>query len=356
MLRGKENHANLESMKKWIAVCALVLAAIAGSALFAYASLTHRSIVSLFQRGTDVELSGWIAWWKEDEGYKTVNSRSGEFHTISPNWFVIDSSFSLKDVSTTKNKAQMVTDWSKRGLEVLPLINTDLTLGELSPLFDANHSSQAISQIIEKILALGAPGADIDIEEVQAADRDSFYQFLAVLHKEFALHHLKLAVSVIAQTGDLETDGEGTQGVDYARIGAVADQVNVLIYDLHGDGSESGPITTIGWLHDVVAYTLTQIPKEKIVVGLPMYGYKWELQSTDPTPYTYDEFVSSVGSDKKLTKERDAESAELHYTGPGQEAWLADAVSVRKYMDESMKLGLSRFSIWQIGGMDENLF
>ncbi len=132
--------------------------------------------------------------------------------------------------------------------------------------------------------------------------------------------------------------------------------VNILVYDYHSGGSEAGPITTIPWLRDVISYSLTQIPPEKIVIGLPMYGYNWQLQSTSPDPYTYAEFMTTIGSDKRFTHSRDALSAELKYSGPGQEAWLSDSVSIKEYVKATQALGLNRFILWQIGGMDEKLF
>ncbi len=326
---------------------------------FAYYFVKHTNmyfVVTHTPKPLKPEISGWMAWWKEPQAYELLGRRAKNFRTISPYWYEVNESFTLEDVSETPNKAEVVKNLTAQGIEVLPLINTGLSLDELSPLFVGKHGDTVIDSIVKVITEIGAPGADIDIEEIAAGDRKAFTAFLKKLRVKFTEKGLKLAITVVSQTGNADADTPGTEGVDYTEVGMIADVVNIMVYDMHATGSFAGPITTIPWLQDVMRYALLKIPKEKIVIGLPMYGYNWQKGSIDPDPYSYDEFLENIDSDSTYKRSRDKESAQLRYVGVGEEAWLSDAQSVKEYIKAAQSFGLNRFKIWQIGGMDERIF
>lgn len=73
-----------------------------------------------------------------------------------------------------------------------------------------------------------------------------------------------------------------------------ADHIIIMAYDYHYSGSQySGPVAPIGgapaeWSLDIpvtVGEAVRVIPKEKLVIGFPLYGYEWEsLSPTCPGP------------------------------------------------------------------------
>ncbi len=342
-------------MKKTI-LQSVVVVVLVSMVIFLVMKFTDFSIDFMFQKGTRPEISGWIAYWKEKDAYKLLDRHAKVFHTISPYWYDIDKNFTLRDVSPETDKSKIISELSAKGVSVLPLVNTPLSFDKLSPLFEQAHADEVIQQITSRMLLLGVKGVDIDIEEMNAKDQPAYLDFLRKLHARLAEKNLFMSASVLAQTGTRDQDGNFHHSVDYSEVGKIADNVNILVYDLHGPGSEAGPITTIDWLKEVITFSLAKIPKEKIVIGLPMYGYNWQLQSTAPEPYPYDEFIERFDSDKKFTKQRDEASAQLRYVGPGQEAWVSDAHAVKVYIQTAQQFGLNRFIIWQIGGMDEDMF
>lgn len=78
---------------------------------------------------------------------------------------------------------------------------------------------------------------------------------------------------------------------DAKEIARIADRVVIMTYDYHYPGSIlSGPIAPLNGYPDErpndvttsVAKALEVIPKEKLILGIPLYGYEWETISSIP--------------------------------------------------------------------------
>ena len=103
------------------------------------------------------------------------------------------------------------------------------------------------------------------------------------------------------------------------------------------------------------------MPSDKLVIGIPTYGYIWKLENekvSEVNGYQYEDFsknISLMGTAEYQVK-RDLGSGEMVYKGTGFEGWLSDHVSVKQKMDFLKGMGINRFILWQIGGMDVSFF
>ena len=90
-------------------------------------------------------------------------------------------------------------------------------------------------------------------------------------------------MSPCARTGSRAVDGDVTTGwagaYDYAALGAHADLITVMAYDYRGAWSEPGPVAPYDWVEQVLAFATSQIPPEKVLLGLAFYGYDWNTTS-----------------------------------------------------------------------------
>src|SRR5581483_195793 len=121
-------------------------------------------------------------------------------------------------------------------------------------------------------------GIDIDYEAVPAASRDDFTAFLTTLAEKLHAAGKLLSVTVHAKTSDRPTwAGPGAE--DWPAIGRVADTVKIMCYDYSWKGSPPGPIAPLDWIDAVATYAQSAIPNDKIMIGLPWYGYNWSASS-----------------------------------------------------------------------------
>lgn len=79
--------------------------------------------------------------------------------------------------------------------------------------------------------------------------------------------------------------------LDVEKIGAIADFVILMAYDYHYVYSDVvGPVAPLGGVpgeadYDVttaVAETVKKVPNEKLILGIPLYGYEWETMTKVP--------------------------------------------------------------------------
>lgn len=133
-----------------------------------------------------------------------------------------------------------------------------------------------INNLIKVIKEKGYAGVDIDFEYILAEDRDAYTSF--VKNVSDTLNPLSYQVSVaLAPKTAVTEKGLLNEGKDYGGLGAAADYVLLMTYEY---GYTFGPpmaVAPIDQIRKVVQYAVTEIPAEKITMGIPNYGYDWPL-------------------------------------------------------------------------------
>lgn len=66
----------------------------------------------------------------------------------------------------------------------------------------------------------------------------------------------------------------------YADLDAYCDTAAIMSYVMAWAGSAPGPVSPRSWLEDTYNYAVTAMRTEKIVMGLPGYGWNWQIYDT----------------------------------------------------------------------------
>jgi spore germination protein YaaH len=164
-------------------------------------------------------------------------------------------------------------------------------------LSDPRLRAEHIERIISLLNRHNFPGVDIDYEGKDAADREHFSQFLRDLHERLASQHKTLACTVEARTqDDPPADWVGARAMSYANdfgvLGSVCDEVRLMAYDQMFQEyraksfelpSEESMVSNAGlsWVESVAQYALRSIPAEKIMLGVPTYGWEFRQERTE---------------------------------------------------------------------------
>lgn len=197
------------------------------------------------------------------------------------------------------------------------------------------------------------PGVMLDIEGLKPRDRVLYTQFLRDLSAKLRRSGMEIAVSVPPKQGPDTPAHAG--GYDYHAIGKYADRVFVMTYDWHiPPFTGPGPVAPYWQVKATMTYASQVISPKKLYLGIPMYGYDWNL-ATGKGRALSQQHALEQAIDRGVTIRFDHRSRTpfYQYTTNGQkhEVWFEDARSL------ASKFALVKQQKWAgMGGWQMNLF
>lgn len=214
-------------------------------------------------------------------------------------------------------------------------------------------SERLLGNLRQLVIDNGLAGVNIDFENIPPADRYLFNSFLERLVRAFKPLGLIVTVAVPAKTADNLQDSWGG-AFDYATIGRLADYVMLMTYDEHWFGGLPGPIASLPWVVSVLDYAITLIPREKILLGIPTYGYDWSACGTKVVRWNeVNQLISRYGW-QNVTWDNIASSPCLRYTENGvfHQVWFENTYSLKIKLALARNYGVAGIAIWRLGFED----
>ena len=141
---------------------------------------------------------------------------------------------------------------------------------------DLQLQNTVINNMIAVMDEKGYLGLDIDFEYVNPEDGKAFIDFVRNTTERMHQNGYRVNVDLAPKTSSNQ-EGLLYEAHDYARLGAIADTVLIMTYEW---GYTYGPPLAVAPLNNVrqvVTYAVSQIPSNKIMLGIPNYGYDWKL-------------------------------------------------------------------------------
>ncbi len=216
------------------------------------------------------------------------------------------------------------------------------------------YKANLIQNLLDIMEEKGYQGIDIDFEYILAADRDAFTAFVQEAAEAMRENGYRTSVALAPKTSS-EQKGLLYEGKDYRALGEAADHVLLMTYEW---GYTYGPpmaVAPLNQVRRVVEYALTQIPAEKVDLGIPNYGYDWPLPYVRGT--TAAETINNVQAVRiavengaRILFDNVAESPYFTYTDNGteHEVWFEDVRSLLAKFELIKEYGLRGCGYWQI--------
>ncbi len=184
-------------------------------------------------------------------------------------------------VPPLQNELWMIETAWNRGAEPL-MVLTPFSEGvfnnQLVKVLVENEAVQEklIGQMLETVSDRGYSGVDVDFEYVLPENRVQYAEFVGKLRARMNENGYRVSVAVAPKVSD-DQKGLLVEGEDYALLGENADSVFLMTYEW---GYTYGPpmaVAPLDKVRQVVEYALTRIPAERLIMGIPNYGYDWQL-------------------------------------------------------------------------------
>lgn len=211
-----------------------------------------------------------------------------------------------------------------------------------------------IQELLVTMDTEGFGGVDVDFEYIMAGDRDRFTSFVAELRERMNAEGYLVSVALAPKTS-ADQPGLLYEGKDYSGLGKAANEVLLMTYEW---GYKYGPpmaVAPLNKVRQVVEYALTEIPAEKILLGVPNYGYDWELpfvrgESAAVTIGNVEAVQIAIANDAIIQFDEVAQSPFFTYERDKimHEVWFEDVRSLQKKYDLLEEYNLKGTGVWQI--------
>ena len=195
---------------------------------------------------------------------------------------------------------------------------------------------------------------NVDFEYVLAEDRELFTEFVRRLRTILNFYSKRVTVALAPKTSD-DQPGLLYEGMDYRALGEAADGVFLMTYEW---GYTYGPpmaVAPLNMVRRVAEYALTRIPAEKIILGIPNYGYDWPLPYvrgiTRAQSLGYQDAIRlAIDHGVPIRFDETAQSPWFRYWQYGiqHEVWFEDVRSLKAKFDLMDELRLPGAGFWQL--------
>lgn len=212
-----------------------------------------------------------------------------------------------------------------------------------------------ITNLLAEMKTKGYSGLNIDFEYIYPEDRENYNNFLRRVVQR--LHPEGFSVSTaVAPKERADQEGLLYEAHDYRAHGEIVDFVVLMTYEWGWAGGRPWAIAPINKVRDVLDYAVTEIPPEKILMGVPLYGRDWRI------PWEEGTFARTVSPKEAvdlaarygvaIQYDETYQSPFFQYTdenGQRHEVWFEDARSMQVKYDTVKQYGLRGISYWVLG-------
>jgi len=219
------------------------------------------------------------------------------------------------------------------------------------------YRSNLVNNLLIQVQAGSADGVNVDFEGVPGAYKDSLTVFMEELtstfHESIPGSHITMATPAV----------DWSNAFDYDALAGITDGLMVMGYDYHWSGAPTtGPVAPLDgytwdvtWtVNDYITYTNGQ--RDKIILGVPYYGFDWPctgdypgaattgsgsaktFQIAEPLAQIYDKLWYIPSSTPWYT----------YYTGTWHQCWYDDWASLQAKYDLFVTEDLQGIGIWAL--------
>lgn len=277
----------------------------------------------------------------------------GGLDILSPTWFdVEDANGNLKN----KASRAYVDEAHQKGYRVWALVTNsfdrDLTRKVLS---DQRARQNVMRQLAVYSLIYDLDGINIDFENVYDEDKDALTAFVGEMSEMFRSMGLvsSIDVTVPAQSS------YWSLCFDRKALAEKVDYMMVMTYDEHWATSPvSGSVASLPWVETNIEKMLKLVPKEKLLLGIPLYTREWietkegtRVRTKSKTLWMED--VDAIIAEKKLTPTHSDETGQdyLSYQEDGKthRIWIENAKSIKSRLSLVHQYELAGVASWRKG-------
>jgi len=304
-----------------------------------------------------------IPYWDQKNATESLTANIALFDQVALFWYYIDETGTVTKYEYATEDTSILTRAQQRGIKTFFTLTN---LGEKenetwdsrrveTVIKDEPSRTRHINDILSIFERLPFDGVNIDYEQVAPAQRENFSDFIEELAERLHQRGKLLSVALHPIT-DRESE-KRYNFQDYRAIAESADTLEVMAYEEHYDEGEPGPAASAPWVEEIINYVGSKkVPKEKVLLGIPLYGYDWTRGSDSPANSLVYRDIVQLQADfqPEVRWDNRAQTPSFTYRHQDQthEVWFEDARSVEHKLALARDAGLGGVYFWRLGGED----
>ena len=140
-----------------------------------------------------------------------------------------------------------------------------------------------IASLVAECRKNGYLGIQFDFEHVFDTDRDALSGLVREAAAAFHKESLQLSIATVPNAPGSAGQGAFSKWIfanwrgayDLKAIGEAVDLVCLMTYDEQTSYTPPGPVAGYLWTVENLEYALRVVPRDKLSLGIPVYGYRW---------------------------------------------------------------------------------
>lgn len=223
-------------------------------------------------------------------------------------------------------------------------------------LSDEELQNKLLNNALKIMQEKGYKGIDFDFEYLGKDNRVPYNEFVTKAANFFQPKGYYVSSALAPKISSTQV-GTLYEGHDYAAHGEVLDFIFIMTYEWGWSGGPPYAVAPINEVRKVMNYAVTQIPRDKIMMGIPLYGYDWTLPYVKGgkwakvvSPQQAIEIAANHGA--VINYDYTAQSPYFNYydnEGNQHIVWFEDARSIQAKFNLVKNLGIRGFYYWALG-------
>ncbi|MDR3599836.1 MAG: glycosyl hydrolase family 18 protein [Desulfosporosinus sp.] len=192
-------------------------------------------------------------------------------------------------------------------------------------------------------------GVNLDLEKAAPEDRPLYSQFIQLWSLLFQKANYLVTIDVPAKSSPDPLD-TWKGSFDYQVIGQAVDEVIVMTYEEHWPGGPPGAVASLPWVTDMLNYAIATIPRQKIYMGIPIYGYDWSERG-GAVVVSYPraiELALRYGAPLQWDARQHSTYFRYETKGVHHTVYFEDPRSLKEKLDLALSKGIRGVALWEM--------
>lgn len=250
-----------------------------------------------------LEFSGWLPYWRSASSTKDVLPHLSQLSSVMPFGYTVKSDGTLNDAMHVADDPwkSFIAEAKKKKVKVVPSIMWGSGDSIHRVLSNTKSRIALENEIVKTVKQNGFDGIDIDFEAKKHETIDYFSTFLKGLDQRMGKKLIYCTVEARMPLEDRFSPGAkipadaSDYANDYVQMNKYCDRVEIMAYDQgvidvrlnKARTAPYAPVADPAWVEGLVSMAAKSITKNKIVIGVPTYGYEYEVTPIPGDGYTY---------------------------------------------------------------------